>query len=408
MPGSTLKEAMNLFNPRRSLSDSELDSYYVTRPNAPLEGMKTYLQINDEPVKVLFSGHRGSGKSTELRRLARDLENDFFIVHVSAVNSLNIADLNYVDVVLACAAAIFREATDKTRGVKIPPALAKDVFTWLASEITSETTITTPKSGAISAKINAFILSIEGKYGRESQTRTVIRDRLFTRVSDLIDRMDEICTAITTATGHRTLIIFEDIDKTDLAHARDLFFEHSSTLNKMGCHIIYTFPIPLCYSTEFTERIGDYSKHFLLPNVSVHKEDDTPDPAGHSKLEEAITRRVSANLFTGETLNDIISASGGLMRDLVRLVRDAALTALTNGEQTAITADVVHQAASEMGDDFRRLLRPEHYAALRSARGTKQIVPDETGRQLLENLSLLEYRTGRAWCDVHPVVRPLL
>jgi hypothetical protein len=66
-------------------------------------------------VKVLFSGHRGSGKSTELMRLAEDLQNEFFVVPFSA-RSLNLADLSYVDIMLACAAALFREATDRARG----------------------------------------------------------------------------------------------------------------------------------------------------------------------------------------------------------------------------------------------------------------------------------------------------
>ena len=110
MPTADLAEAMNLFDPQRALAVGELDAYYVARPHAPLEPMKTYLRVNNQPAKVLFSGHRGSGKSTELRRLAKDLENDFFIVEFSA-QKLNLPDLSYVDVVLACAAALFREAT---------------------------------------------------------------------------------------------------------------------------------------------------------------------------------------------------------------------------------------------------------------------------------------------------------
>jgi hypothetical protein len=64
--------------------------------------------------------------------------------------------------------------------------------------------------------------------------------------------------------------------------------------------------------------------------------------------------------------------------------------------------------ASEVANDYLRSLLPEHYAALRQARETKQITPDDTVRQLLENLSLLEYRNDVPWCDVHPVVQKLL
>lgn len=111
MPTASLEEALNLFDPQRPLETSELNAYYVARPHAPLEPMKTYLRVNTQPVKVLFSGHRGSGKSTELTRLAKDLENEFFVVRFSA-RVLNLADLNYVDIILTCAAALFREATE--------------------------------------------------------------------------------------------------------------------------------------------------------------------------------------------------------------------------------------------------------------------------------------------------------
>lgn len=406
MPQADLEKALNLFDPRRPLQMDELDAYYVARPHAPLEPMKTYLRITQQPVKILFSGHRGSGKSTELTRLAKDLRDEFFVVPFSA-RSLNLADLNYVDVMLACAAALFREATDRARRVTIPATLWKQVLDWLTNEITAETTVAVPKSRSFGAKINALVFSIEGKYARETATRMTIRERLFTRVNDLIEQANAVCEKIQTVTGHRPLIIFEDLDKTDLATARDLFFNHTTTLNSPACPIIYTFPIPLCYSNEFPERIGDYNRHFLLPNVSLYHMDNTPNAEGRGALKEVVTRRVSESLFAGEALHDLITLSGGLMRNLVRMVSDAALIALTEGA-VAITSEIVRRVAAEVANDYRRLLLAEHYEALRQAHQTKAITPNETVRQLLENLSLLEYRNAMAWGDVNPIVVSLL
>lgn len=406
MPTTSLEETLNVFDPQRPLAIEELDRYYVARPHAPLEPMKTYLRVTKQPVKILFSGHRGSGKSTELTRLAKDLENDFFVVRFSA-RTLNVSDLNYVDIILACASALFREATEKARHIALPPNVWKGVLDLLTNEITKETTISVPKKGAVSAKVNALIFSIEGKYGRETTTRTLMRERLFPRVNDLIEQINVVCKEIEKETKRRPLIIFEDIDKTDLAHARDLFFDHSTTLTSLACSIIYTFPIPLCYSNQFIERIGDYSRHFLLPNISLYKMDDTPNAEGRDALREVVTRRVAAEAFAGSALEEVISLSGGLLRDLIRLVRDAALIALTEGKPT-ITSGMTRQVAAEVGNDYRRLLAPEHYDALKKAQQSKQISSDESTRQLLENLSLLEYRNTVTWCDVHPIVRTLL
>jgi hypothetical protein len=406
MPQADLEKALNLFDPRRPLQMDELDAYYVARPHAPLEPMKTYLRLTQQPVKVLFSGHRGSGKSTELMRLAKDLQNEFFVVPFSA-RSLNLADLSYVDVMLACAAALFREATDKARGVTIPPALWKQVLDWLTNEITAETTVTVPKSGSFGAKINALVFSIEGKYARESATRTTVRERLFTRVNDLIEQANAVCEKICTVTGRRPLIIFEDLDKPDLEAARKLFFDHATTLNSPACPIIYTFPIALCYANEFPERMGDYSRHFLLPNINLYHMNNTPNPEGRDALKEVVTRRISQSLFASGALQDVIALSGGLMRNLVRLVSDAALIALTEGV-SVITSEIVWRVAAEWTNDYRRLLLAEHYTALRQARETKEITPNDTVRALLANLSLLEYRNTTAWGDVNPVVFSLL
>jgi DNA polymerase III delta prime subunit len=385
----------------------ELDAFYVQRPHAPLEPMKTYLRATKQHIKALFSGHRGSGKSTELRRLAKDVGHEFFVVQVSATDSLNIADLNYVDVVLACAAALFRETTDKARQVKIPSALWRGVLDLLTNEITAETTIKVPTSRSLGAKVNAFVFSIEGKYGKETETRQSLRKRLFPYINDLIQQANGVCQAIEEVTRRPPLIIFEDLDKPDSATARDLFFEHATTLNSLACRIIYTFPIALCYSDEFAGRIRDYSWHFLLPNVSLYNEKNTPNVEGRATLKTVVTKRISESTFSRGALDGIIELSGGLMRDLIRLVSEAALIALTEGS-SVITSDIVQRVAAESANAYRRSLLPEHYDVLRDAHETKQITPSETVREVLANLSLLEYRNTIAWCDVHPIVRTLL
>jgi DNA polymerase III delta prime subunit len=407
MSEAALKAAFNLFNPGHPLENGELDTFYVSRPHAPLSRLRAWLETTNEPATVLFSGHRGSGKSTELRRLAKDLEASFFVAQISTTRFTNIADLSYVDVVLAAAAGLLRKALDNEEYVPLHDDLLKEILRFLEAEITHEAITATTGPGNVTGKLNALLVSIEAKYGKENTTRTTIRDRLYPRVASLIERINDACKNISEQTGRTPLIIVEDIDKSDLAHARDLFFNHATTLNSLGCHVIYTFPVPLCYSNEFPERVGDYTTHFLLPNVSLYTRDDRPEPDGYKTLKEVITRRVPETLFAADALEKVIQLSGGLMRNLIRFVRDAALIAITENA-SAIRPEMVEEVAAEAGNGYRRLLLPEHYDALIKAHATKQIIPNETVRQLLENLSLLEYRNSENWCDVQPVVQRLL
>jgi hypothetical protein len=74
--------------------------------------MRVFLEDKRDPVKVLFTGHRGSGKSTELNKLATMLEDKFFIVRFSILRTLNPQDMTYVDLLLALATSLFKQATD--------------------------------------------------------------------------------------------------------------------------------------------------------------------------------------------------------------------------------------------------------------------------------------------------------
>ena len=93
-----LRKAHTNFDPMRPLSGDS--KFYVDRKNNPLVEMKWSL-LNDNPVpqKILFSGHRGSGKSTELRKLTADgeIKEKYFVVHYSINDILDPADLKYTD-----------------------------------------------------------------------------------------------------------------------------------------------------------------------------------------------------------------------------------------------------------------------------------------------------------------------
>ncbi len=61
-----------------------------------------------------------------------------------------------------------------------------------------------------------------------------------------------------------------------------------------------------------------------------------------------------------------------------------------------------------MANEYRPVLKPEHYLVLDELHGTKRIVSNPTVQELLENLSLLEYHNDDDWCDAHPAVQSLL
>ena len=61
-----------------------------------------------------------------------------------------------------------------------------------------------------------------------------------------------------------------------------------------------------------------------------------------------------------------------------------------------------------MQNDFDRILREENYVLLDQIHKTKNDVDGDLLMKLFENLSVLEYLNDKRWCDVHPLVIPLL
>ncbi len=96
MKARTLREALNIFDPERPLqSEEELRDYFVERPESPIEELRILLENTAQPVRILFTGHRGSGKSTELAKLSSLLQDQLFIVRYSVKNTLDLSVLEY-------------------------------------------------------------------------------------------------------------------------------------------------------------------------------------------------------------------------------------------------------------------------------------------------------------------------
>ncbi|MBI5207679.1 MAG: hypothetical protein HY934_07805 [Candidatus Firestonebacteria bacterium] len=408
MKANDLFQTLNIFNPKRSLQTrEELDNYFVARTIGPLNEMETYIRGMQEEVKILFTGHRGSGKSTELSKLISLLNNQFFIVNFSIAESLNLYDLTYVDVILAMALKLFQKAHENK--IDINQSLQQDIFDWLKNEITKETTIEIPKETSLSANINFLALKIEGKFGKETSSRTIMRQKIEPRLSELIEKINFTIDEIKRKINKPVLIIVEDIDKADLDKARHLFFEHSMSLSKINARVIYTFPIALRYSNDFSQIVRNFHKSFVLPNVKISHKNGEVYEAGYQTLRTVILKRLEENLINKDALEETIQLSGGLMVELIRLIQGAANYALSENKNI-IDIESVRKMASEIRNDYRSLLRQKHYKILKQIKEDKdkKIVNEETTQELLHNLSLLEYRNDETWGDIHPIVKPLL
>ncbi len=411
----TLADVIRLFDPRKPLQGEALDSFYINRPHNPLERMRIYLQglgLNNQPVKLLFTGHVGSGKSTELNKLATHLENQFFIVNLDVRQSLNLSDLSYVDILLGLTTALFRRATEESVLKQAPAQIAanvwEDVKVFIEHTIFGPVRLSTPQAEAsFSARVNVLAAEFEAKFSQEASTRQAVREQMEGRVVELVDKLDFVAQQVRDHYGRPVLFFVENTDKPDLDKARDLFVNHTHTLTNFQAAAIYTFPVGLRYSPDFALVKDHFDHDFVLPNIKVRKRDGSEAEQGTNCLHETVKKRADLDLFDAQALDTMVCASGGLVRTLIRLTQSAAVYALSQGH-ARIMPESAQAAIAEEEADYIAALGAEDYDVLAARMADRELSSDEGVQRLLQSRALMEYANGTPWCDVHPIIHDLV
>src|SRR3990170_4162989 len=109
-----LPEAYQLLDPAQPLEGELLEHFYTQRPEeasiTPL--MDGLLLDSREDDKTLFTGHRGSGKTTELARVEQELGNTHTVVRFNVESLLNLGDVDYADLLVVLGQQVFQKARD--------------------------------------------------------------------------------------------------------------------------------------------------------------------------------------------------------------------------------------------------------------------------------------------------------
>ena len=224
-----------------------------------------------------------------------------------------------------------------------------------------------------------------------------------------------------TKTGKKDiLIIIEDLDKIPLQVAKDIFMDHANQLVQLKCNMIYTYPVGLYYNIGFNIIRNYFSDVIELPMIKVRKQDGSEYEEGIALMKQIAEVRMEKALFVNERiLREMILSSGGVLRDLFRMIKDGAgiaeyrqKTSIGDGEYNyalkAMENDYRHSIA-DFSDDGKFISVAEFYDALAALAKNSDKKPDNTEILMLlrQNLCVLSYNDEN-WSDVHPVVKIIL
>jgi hypothetical protein len=380
------------------------------------------IRNSDQATHQLYTGHRGSGKSTELRRLQKSLEDhNFFVVYFEAdEEDIDPQNVEYIDILLACTRRFLKDirlanATPIQNWVRGRWQELKD----LAQMEVSLDSIDVETSLSVFTKLTASVRA-------EPTQRAKIREKVNPHTTTLLTALNQF---IADARKHlpdgktELAMIVDNLDRIPIdfrdngrSNHEEIFLDRSEQLKGLDCHMVYTVPIALVYSRWANEVQTIYGKTQVLPMVMVQKQSGDLFPEGSKKLQEAIQRRVQLHtptqdldtqvFDTSETRERLCLACGGHIRELMQMMQEA----INRVDQLPITAKVVQRAISELRMVYERTVEESEWVRLAQIAQNKQIPNDNEHRSLLQRRCILEYRCldeegePHTWYDVHPLI----
>lgn len=417
----------NAFDPFQPLEPDDpvyVDCHQVRGDENIFRELGKKIIRSKQPTCQLYTGHRGVGKSTELKRLKKHLEErGFFVVYFAAdQEDIDSEDAQYTDILLACTRHILEELENM--------ASPKPLQEWLKGrweslkglaltevsleKVNLETTISQ------FAKLTATLKAVPS-------TRETIRKQVDIHSISLIDALNEFITeAKTNLKDSKLAVIADNLDRivpVTRADGRsnhdEIFLDRCGQLRALQCHVIYTVPISLVYSNRATQVRDNYGDCQVLPMIMVRNTDNSVYEPGLKTLKELIGKRVGqfapdASLDTeifdkSETIERLCLASGGHVREVMQLMQ----TALDWTDDLPITNNAVQRAITKARNNYRNAVDAEDWQKLAEVSVSKSIPNDLDYRNLLFNRCLLEYRHVdergeiKRWHDAHPLIKEI-
>ncbi|MBD1854109.1 MULTISPECIES: P-loop NTPase fold protein [Leptolyngbya] len=420
----TLKEAFRLCN-IDPLSGAGLERYYVdlssVRKTEAIEGVNFVLdsQYPGEFCTILFTGHRGCGKSTELKRICHQWEQDYRVIYLEANDETDINDAEYTDFYLVVIKQV--EFALREMGLSFDKRLLKGFEDWF-KDVTKENEQTVESSVSVESEaslgsgapfIAKLLVKLLAQIKGADKQKTVIRQTLQRDISrlkaDINLLLQDAYQKIKSQYSKGFLVIFDNLDRVPPEVGNHLFFDYAAQLQELNCTIIYTVPISvLCSSKNIVNTFGEPHVVSMVRTYQLVRErcELDYDAEGLKQLQQIIEKRVDTELLfeSEQEVLALAKASGGHVRQLMQMVRSACQTASTR-KHAKIQAEDVEYAIKQQQFHFERFVRDEHYPLLAKVCLTKNVTKDETGQLMLFNTSVLEYNGLDRWNYPNPAVR---
>src|ERR1017187_3972781 len=305
--------------------------------------------------KVAVAGNRGSGKSTELSRAETELhENGYETLWASVNENLDPKEISFSDIIRLIVQLIDDRFGQETARYPQVKEAFDSVYTWFqevtktfAEQINSakELGLGAGIGGAASVevggeaganvgavakgslkfktdlgKLSAAISVIRRSEGSE---RTEIRETLERYNNQLVLNLNSLLRAVTEVCCPRKslVIILDNVDKYEPGVVNLAFLRNADLFREIDSHLVFTIQSSLLHN-PVEDAVDQCFRTFVLPMLPIFiKNTRNLDSNVVERVRQAVYKRAPQELFVDVgTVDDVIKASGGCWRDLLRLL----------------------------------------------------------------------------------------
>ncbi|MGZ5077742.1 MAG: hypothetical protein ACXV9R_14090 [Methylobacter sp.] len=383
----------------------------------PIAELAERISFSQSQSVNLFTGQRGSGKSTEFRRLRKMLvEDDGCVVFLLDMRDyMNLTTKVEISDFLISIMAALSEAVEQ-RFNKSPHK--RGYLERISDVLTGEIQIT-------GIDVKGIKASLKDDPSFKEQLQLSLRGHVAKIVKDAHSFAQDVVEMIRNETGDpnkKVVLLVDSVEQlrgvgVDSANevyksAENLFSVHAGSLQIPMLHIIYTIPP---YLTPLVPGLGRQLGCNLgctLPCIHVQTKDNKVDSDGLAIMRELVNRRCEKwqEIFSEDQLDKLAKASGGDLRDFFRLIRDSLVKASSKHKgEGPIPDSVIEQTLNHSRREMLPIAADDKQWLVKihdSKQAELQTIDELPSlARFFDTKLVLNYRNGDDWYDVHPLLR---
>jgi hypothetical protein len=382
------------------------DSNLVTR-------LLREIQFSNKNKTWLVAGHKGCGKSTELRRLYQQLNSGskpYFPV-LCAERDIDTVNVEFTDVLIVVLQRVASDLTDF--GIRLTNTYLENLRERLWKSLFSEVQIEKADFTVGWAKISA---SIKGNPNTREEVRRILKAETATLQQEVNTLLRKASRDLQDKGYSGLVVIFDSLDRIfDRKQAETLFVDRATEMTGFECQMVVTMPISLAYQESINQLAATYaSRPSIVPMTKLRGQPPTRQrhDAGMAGFRKIVDSRLSrlkltrTQVFDSDAaLDDLILATGGQPTELMSFMQEL----IVNGP-LPIARDAVARLRVVRARDYRWLVQ-EDWQVLRAFKDHGQFTPTDENRgvlkRLLDGRALLQYLNDSEWYDLNPIVEDI-